>query len=255
MEDNCQDFEIGYGTRVVAEPSDMGVIAVEGDEAVRPIKITVPRWYHGTDLSEFGFRVNYVNAANESGACHIAEPEVMQDEVRIVWTPSRHVTAYRGIVQFGVCARRLAAGSPEVEQEWNSQIAEFEVEEGLSYDPDPVEEEARLDWAFAAARDCADAAREARAAAEESVEMARYAIRNVTSIVKMSETPPMYKDDGAVWLVTDDSKSEITAIRRWDSELVGFALVPSATLTPSASLVPNSSGDWVDFKIAATALA
>lgn len=153
MEDNCRPFLVDPASRVIGTPSDAGTIAVASDEMVRPLRIALPRWYHGADLGEFALRVNYRNADDEEGMYLATEKVVGDDSVTFEWFLSRHVTQTAGPVRFSVCAVRHAEDGLTVAQEFNSRVAEFEVIEGLEVDED-AELEARLDWVWKVVADC-----------------------------------------------------------------------------------------------------
>lgn len=153
MNDNCRTFDVDPLTREVVFPPDAGTIAVASDEAVRAIRIKVARAYHGVDLSEFEFRVNYVNAAGETGVQIVGVQEDSFGELTVEWVPRRHVTQAPGTVRFVLCAVRHGEDGLTVAQEFNTRIASFDVEEGLEVEGD-AELEERLDWIWKVVADC-----------------------------------------------------------------------------------------------------
>lgn len=292
MEDNCQEFLIDPSTRAIIEPDDMGVIAVMSDENVRPLKVSLPRWYHGVDLSAFNFRVNWMNAVNEQGTCPV-KTRVEGDEIKFEWAIERQVTEEPGIVFFSVCAMECDEEGV-VSREWNSKVCTFEVAEGLEYEGLQADYEAKVDWMTKAIEACEKAAAKAEAASglvDEAVKYARdtadaaaadarktaqdaadsatktaskAAVDAMEFVQKATEgamAPWTIRDtepehiDGSVWLVSDEEAAEIIDIRRWDADDTSKALVPDVDLTPSEMLAAYGVGVWKSFKLAQSAIA
>ncbi|MEY8460966.1 hypothetical protein AALA69_07550 [Eggerthellaceae bacterium 24-137] len=254
MEDNCRPFFVDPASRIVGTPSDAGTIAVASDEMVRPIRIALPRWYHGTDLGEFALRVNYRNAEDEEGVYLASDKVVGDDSVTFEWLLSRHVTQAAGPVRFSVCAVRHAEDGLTVAQEFNSRPAAFEVIEGLEVDED-AELEARLDWVWKVVADCEEATNAAKGAADYVYRVAANAIKEAQASIKVMPDEPKVRGDGMLWMQTDEAASEIVALKRWDADDRGRGLLPSKALLPGKALLPKDKGTWKEFKLAASTLA
>lgn len=58
---------------------------------------------------------------------------------------------------------------------------------------------------------------------------------------------PKDKWDGMTWLYTNEETRKIQSFRRWDADLAGAALWPSATTFPGDATFPKDRGAWTDF--------
>lgn len=157
-------WDVSALTREVSIPQGAGVVAVSSDELVRPVRIRVPRWYHGTDLAGFKARVNYVNGAGQGDCYLVPDPEVGDDHIEIVWPIGRFAAAAQGDVEFSVCLVRLSEDGVTIEQEWNSVPQTFRVARGL--ETGEGEYEQRQDWIWEIIDACEAATGDAEAATE-----------------------------------------------------------------------------------------
>ncbi|GJC75293.1 hypothetical protein [Adlercreutzia equolifaciens] len=172
-------WEVSALTREVSAPPGIGLLGVSSDELVRPIKFSVPRYYHGTDLSGFSARINYRNALGEDGMALAEGVKTTDEAIELTWTLPRHALAAAGEARFSLCFVKLAADGATVEQEFNTVPMAFTVAEGL--ETDMAEVEGRLDWIWKIVDDCADA-RDAAQAASAALAGAADAVEKIGGI-------------------------------------------------------------------------
>lgn len=128
-------------TREISIPETYQLLGVESDEKVERIEFQCPKIVgDNIDLSQLQIRINYQNAGNEKDQYIVDDVATDGDNITFSWILSRKVTAYRGTVQFIVCAVKV--NGPAITNEWNTTLAESEVLEGLEVDvPEPSEEQ------------------------------------------------------------------------------------------------------------------
>lgn len=102
LEDEELCFVIDRDFRVIAIPERGAVLGVEGDKDVNRVRFKMPRYYRGTDLSDFDIRVHYENADGDRFAADAEEKTVGNDSIRFTWVVSADALATRGSVRFMV---------------------------------------------------------------------------------------------------------------------------------------------------------
>lgn len=117
-------------TRRMVIPDEHKHFGVESDEKSKRIEFQFPRFVDDIDLNDFNLYINYSNANNEKGLSVAEDVTVSEDEITFAWVLSRHVTEYKGNVNFIVCAKKNF-GEFRVQNEWNTRIATADVEQGL----------------------------------------------------------------------------------------------------------------------------
>lgn len=117
-------------TRKMTLPDEYRHFGVESDEKSKRIEFKFPRFVDDIDLNDFNLYINYSNANNEKGLSIAEDVVVLEDEITFAWILSRHVTEYKGNVNFIVCAKKTV-GEFRVQNEWNTRIATADVEQGL----------------------------------------------------------------------------------------------------------------------------
>ena len=92
-------------------------------------------------MSQLQIRINYQNAGNEKDQYIVDDVATDGDNIKFSWLLSRKVTAYRGTVQFIVCAVKVNDDAT-ITNEWNTTLAQAQVLQGLEVDtPEPSEEQ------------------------------------------------------------------------------------------------------------------
>ena len=128
-------------TREIEIPDTYQILGVESDEKVERIEFQCPKIVgDNIDLSQLQIRINHQNAGNEKDQYIVDDVATDGDNITFSWVLSRKVTAYRGTVQFIVCAVKVNGST--ITNEWNTTLAKAEVLEGLEVDdPTPSEEQ------------------------------------------------------------------------------------------------------------------
>lgn len=128
-------------TRTISIPTTYQFLGVESDEKVERLYFQCPKIVgDNIDLSQFQIRINYQNASSQKDQYIVDDVSADGDNITFSWLLSRKVTAYRGTVQFIVCAVKVSGST--ITNEWNTTMAKAEVLEGLEVDdPTPSEEQ------------------------------------------------------------------------------------------------------------------
>lgn len=122
-------------TRAVEVPEEDYIFGVESDQYAVAKTIRIPRYTDKNrvvvpgqtsrmDLSTFKISIKYRNAKGETDeyAPYANEITTGTDYIDIDWRLSRHVTSYKGDIQFSVCCKKLNADNVTIDYEWNSGI-------------------------------------------------------------------------------------------------------------------------------------
>ena len=128
-------------TRTISIPTTYQLLGVESDEKVERLYFQCPKIVgDNIDLSQLQIRINYQNASSQKDQYIVDDVSADGDNITFSWLLSRKVTAYRGSVQFIVCAVRVSGST--ITNEWNTTLAQAQVLQGLEVDtPEPTEEQ------------------------------------------------------------------------------------------------------------------
>ena len=131
--DQCGNIiEIDLDSRTIIIPKGVTNIGVESDDSVLPLHFSIPRRYHGIDLSEFSFYINYENANGEGDLYDVTSKGnvvVSDDKVSFDWIVGRHACTARGNVEFSLCLKKV--DGEVVLKEFNTTTAVLPVLKGL----------------------------------------------------------------------------------------------------------------------------
>lgn len=129
-------------TRTISIPTTYRLLGVESDEKVERLYFQCPKIVgDNIDLSQLQIRINYQNASSQKDQYIVDDVSADGDNITFSWLLSRKVTAYRGSVQFIVCAVKFNDDAT-ITNEWNTTLAQAEVLQGLEADtPEPSEEQ------------------------------------------------------------------------------------------------------------------
>lgn len=134
---------IDFDTQTINIPKSITVLGVESDDNVKKLHFRMPKTYHGSDLSKFSIRINYMNANNDPAyfapAKGVTVDEV-NDTITFYWDIERDVVAYKGNVKFIVCAKRTDTDG-KILQELNTTPTMLPVLEGLETDMENIQVE------------------------------------------------------------------------------------------------------------------
>lgn len=129
-------------TRTISIPTTYRLLGVESDEKVERLYFQCPKIVgDNIDLSQLQIRINYQNASSQKDQYIVDDVSADGDNITFSWLLSRKVTAYRGAVQFIVCAVKVNDDAT-ITNEWNTTLAQAQVLQGLEVDvPEPSEEQ------------------------------------------------------------------------------------------------------------------
>lgn len=129
-------------TRTISIPTGYQLLGVESDEKVERLYFQCPKIVgDNIDLSQLQIRINYQNASQQKDQYIVDDVSADGDNITFSWLLSRKVTAYRGSVQFIVCAVKVNDDAT-ITNEWNTTLAQAQVLQGLEVDtPEPSEEQ------------------------------------------------------------------------------------------------------------------
>lgn len=134
---NYEELIIDAESREILVPDAEALFGVESDTQSERKYFRCPRYVgDGLDLASCFLRVNFRNANGDVDSYLVTDVSIDGEYITFSWELSRKVTAYKGAVQFNVCAI-MGAGLPE----WNTTLAEGLVLEGLEPDSSTVENE------------------------------------------------------------------------------------------------------------------
>ena len=126
-------FVIDKDFRLISVPERGKVLGVEGDKDVNLVRFQMPRYYRGTDLSDFAIEVHYDNAEDERGIAPTIDKTVSGDIVRFTWVVGKDVVSSKGTVRFTVyCVKKDDDGA--VEQAFGTTVGTGTSLEGLGGD-------------------------------------------------------------------------------------------------------------------------
>lgn len=120
-------------TREISIPTTYQIFGVESDEKSERIEFQSPKIVgDNIDLSQLQIRINFENANQEKDQYIVADVSEDGDNITFSWVLSRKVTAYRGTVNFIMCAVKVDGDS--ITNEWNTTLAQSQVLEGMEID-------------------------------------------------------------------------------------------------------------------------
>ena len=129
-------------SREIIIPETYQILGVESDEKTERIEFQCHKIVgDNIDLSQLQIRINYQNASAQKDQYIVDDVSADGDNITFSWLLSRKVTAYRGSVQFIVCAVKVNDDAT-ITNEWNTTLAQAQVLQGLEVDtPEPSEEQ------------------------------------------------------------------------------------------------------------------
>lgn len=130
---------INPNTRKITIPSSITTLGVESDDDVLRLNFEVPQIYCDEDLSEYEFRINYMNAKNEGDVYVVDDVSIQDKVVSFSWLVGRTALIYKGNVSFIVCMKKVRADGV-VLNELNTTTASLPVLEGLETGAQVVQE-------------------------------------------------------------------------------------------------------------------
>lgn len=110
---------IDPATREITVPPYALVAGAAGDKDINWINFKIPRYYDGSDFSEFQIRINYINANGDPNFYTAHNKIVKDDAVYFSWLITLDAVAYSGDLTFGVSF--ITYEDEKVSQEFNTK--------------------------------------------------------------------------------------------------------------------------------------
>lgn len=95
-----QILTINWESRTIDIPRTITNLGVEHDDDTKHLKFKAPRYYHGTDLSEFRVAVGYWNADEEPDVHYPKDIVVDDSTLTFTWVVGPHAYVKQGNVEF-----------------------------------------------------------------------------------------------------------------------------------------------------------
>lgn len=139
LDESDKSIHIDLATRQVVIPESEKLFGVESDDAVEVKHIVIDGRYTdaGKDISELSWRVNFRNANGDKNVFPVTTVTAGDDSVEFDWVIRRSVVAYKGSIDFVVCAFGKDTDG-KLTPEWNSTLGHGDVLEGLEVDAEDI---------------------------------------------------------------------------------------------------------------------
>mgnify|MGYP002706008527 CR=1 FL=1 len=139
LDEGDKSIHINLATRQVVIPESEKLFGVESDDAVEVKHIVIDGRYTdaGKDISELSWRVNFRNANGDKNVFPVTKVTAGDDSVEFDWVIRRSVVAYKGSIDFVVCAFGKDSDG-KLTPEWNSTLGHGDVLEGLEVDVEDI---------------------------------------------------------------------------------------------------------------------
>lgn len=128
--DTEPEITINPDTREIDIPTELYNIAVVADDNSEMVKLRIPRYFDGNDLSKRNCTISYNNAANKRGVYTVRNITIEEDTLLLHWYISKFVTVKAGIVNF-VVEFKKEVDERGLSYSWSTLPAEINVMAGL----------------------------------------------------------------------------------------------------------------------------
>lgn len=122
---------INPDTRKITVPQELYNIGVVSDDNAELVRIRIPRYFDGNDLSTRTCTISYNNALKERGIYTVNEKEISDESLLLSWYISKFVTRKSGKIQF-VVEFKKEVDERGMSFSWSTVPAEMNVMSGLS---------------------------------------------------------------------------------------------------------------------------
>ena len=116
--------------RKIIVPSMLQNIGVKGDESAETVEFEMSRYYDLVDLTQHNLYIDFINAGGESDFYLVPNINTTLDTMNFDWIISDKVTKFSGTVKFAL--RFETVTENKITYSWHSEIAQFNVLDGLS---------------------------------------------------------------------------------------------------------------------------
>lgn len=116
--------------RKINVPQSLANIGVRNDNHAETVEFEMHRYFDGKDLSEHLLHIDFINAGSEADSYLVETVTSTPEKINFIWNISNKVTKYKGTVKFAL--RFSTVSEEKVIYAWHSEIAQFNVLDGLS---------------------------------------------------------------------------------------------------------------------------
>lgn len=128
--DTEPEIIINPDTREIYIPDELYNIAVTADDNAEMVKIRIPRYFDGNDLSKRECTISFNNAANQRGIYKVRQIAIEEDSLVLNWYISKFITVKAGKINF-VVEFKKEIDERGMSYSWSTLPAEMNVMAGL----------------------------------------------------------------------------------------------------------------------------
>lgn len=128
--DTEPEITINPDTREISVPKELYNIAVVADDNAETVKIRIPRYFDGNDLSNRHCTISFNNAANRRGVYTVRNITIEEDSLVLNWNISKFVTEKSGKIQF-IVEFKKEIDERGLSYSWSTLPTEMNVLPGL----------------------------------------------------------------------------------------------------------------------------
>lgn len=118
--------------RKINVPQALANIGVRNDNHAETVEFEMQRYFDGIDLSEHLLHIDFINAGSEADSYLVETVTSTSEKINFIWNISNKVTKYKGTVKFALRFSTVSEEEEKVIYAWHSEIAQFNVLDGLS---------------------------------------------------------------------------------------------------------------------------
>lgn len=236
LDESDKSIHIDLATRQVVIPESEKLFGVESDDAVEVKHIVIDGRYTdaGKDISELSWRVNFRNANGDKNVFLVTKVTAGDSAIEFDWLIRRSVVAYKGTVDFVVCAFGKDTDG-NTTPEWNSTLGHGEALEGLEVDVEDIGGDEILD-------ELKNLQVSIKALSDSAAKSASDALDSKNAAAQI-ETEVRTLGDEKKKAITDESTKQQEAIKKKGSDTLASIPEDYQQLTTDVSQLKEDIGD------------
>lgn len=121
--------------RKINIPGLLQNIAVQNDENSETVKLLLPRWFDGNDLSQKSMFLKTINANGERDDVPLLNPIVTADTVELHWVLKPPQTSFHGKLQLQLYVQGMLDGTTDVPYKWETEPTSVNIVHSLDGEP------------------------------------------------------------------------------------------------------------------------
>ncbi len=237
LDESDKSIHIDLLTRQVVIPESEKLFGVESDDAVEVKHIVIDGRYTdaGKDISELSWRVNFRNANGDKNVFPVTKVTAGDDSVEFDWTIRRSVVAYKGTIDFVVCAFGKDSDG-KLTPEWNSTLGHGDVLEGLEVDAEDIGGDEILDELKSLQVDMKALSDSAAKSASDALDSKNAAARIKTEVGTLGDEKKK--------AITDESAKQQESIQKKGNDTLASIPEDYQQLTTDVGQLKEDLGDF-----------